>query len=71
MKDCAHIGLYYRKIAKTNYSVGLNNKDIVEERRFLIYQVQIQYLHSWSCTGQCRDGSMHEDVPEAMQWSQK
>ena len=22
-------------MAKTNYSVGLNNKDIVEERRFL------------------------------------
>ena len=35
MKDCVHIGLYYRIIAKTNYSVGLNNKDIVEERRFL------------------------------------
>ena len=89
MKDCAHIGLYYRIIAKTNYSVGLNNKDIVEERRFLkqtrlrnsipdpeaivfiivnnplIYQVQIQYLHIWSCTGQCKDGRMHEDVPEA------
>jgi len=33
MRDYAHIELYYRKIAKTDYSVDLNITDIVEKRR--------------------------------------